>query len=317
MEIQGREKTDFASAIVGKTTKQLGDRTKDIDFEMTQRDINAKGLMSNHQRFAAERAKLRDSLSTELGLEGLNSVESINNALIANKRFGAASIGNQAWSLLGFAEAGADPLNKSKHDMSEDQRKRLESLLKLTEMTQESESQMNENSKKLRELEKELATINGAASPFSSGVSELAGFMKKGVAKLGKLTASKLPKIGIPTFGPTGFAQEGVIMGTLPNQAPEEKKPLGKPSEAFSQAAEQGSMDAARIILAAMGKDRTQQIAQEQLAVQEAKERLALLEPSVIQEAQALSVTVEPQVLLDLQVVQAAQGLLDLQEAPE
>jgi hypothetical protein len=59
-----------------------------------------------------------------------------------------------------------------------------------------------------------------------------------------------------------------------------------------------------------VAQDLQAQVLQDPQALQAAKERLAQLDPREVQAAQALQ-AVDPQVLLDLQVVLAAQGLLD------
>ena len=66
-----------------------------------------------------------------------------------------------------------------------------------------------------------------------------------------------------------------------------------------------------------MRQEQLDHLLQDPQAIQEAKDRLALLDPQVLQEAQAMSVTLDPQVLLDLQVVQASLGLLDPQGQQE
>jgi hypothetical protein len=66
-----------------------------------------------------------------------------------------------------------------------------------------------------------------------------------------------------------GMMREGEQLGDL-NQSVRDRldeKPLGKPSEGFAGAAEQGSMEAARIVLGAMGQNRTMEIQKAQLDV--------------------------------------------------
>jgi len=67
----------------------------------------------------------------------------------------------------------------------------------------------------------------------------------------------------------------------------------------------------------AVQQDQLDHLLQDPKVIQEAKDRLAQLDPQDLQEAQAMSVVLDPQVLLDLQVVQAAQGLLDPQGQQE
>lgn len=244
-------------------------RLRDIESQITQREANTGGLIGNQRMFGEERAKLAQSLANELGIADLTRAEDIKAALLAG-RTNSGQLGLGATDFVdpmaGFALGGI--AGKSQETtLSADQRKRLELLLELTKTTNEAEKAATENIRALELLQTERAAIDARLQEDSQQLLGKPTDPNDMFSLLLPSTRNRPPAFTMP-----GMAREGQQLGDL-NQSIRDKfdeKPGGTPATGFAPAAEKGTLEAARIILGAMGQNRTMEIQRQQLDAQKA-----------------------------------------------
>jgi hypothetical protein len=222
--------------------------------------------------FGDERANLARSLSEELGIADLTRADDIRAALLANRVNTPGIMDRLPPDAAAAVTAKFGQIETPATNLSEDQRKRLELLLELTQTTNQAEQKATENIRALEQLRNEAKALEERPSAMSSGMAGALGLMGGGP---GRVTAgmgnARIPgNVGLALVTEMrGMMREGEQLGDL-NQSVRDRldeKPLGKPSEGFAGAAEQGSMEAARIVLGAMGQNRTMEIQKAQLDV--------------------------------------------------
>jgi hypothetical protein len=274
--------TDIQQGAAELSSDAATKRLREIESQITQREANTGGLIGNQRMFGEERAKLAQSLANELGIADLTRAEDIKAALLAG-RVNSGKLGPGVADIFdpmaGFALGGIAG-KAQETTMSADQRKRLELLLELTKTTNEAEKAATENIRALELLQTERQAIDARLKEDSQQ------FLGKPTDQT-DMFSLLLPSTRNlrPAFTMPGMAQEGTQLGDL-NQSIRDKfdeKPSGTPSTGFAPAAEQGSMEAARIILGAMGNNRTMEIQKQQLDAQKA----------AVKEIQKLGVTMK------------------------
>jgi hypothetical protein len=261
----------FASQVGGMTSAEAARRAEEVAGMIGVRQGNAAGFAKDQERakaLAVEQARL---LEKELGVDNLGRSSLIKEALLRGKSY-EKSVDPFAGMGDAAGLAGGGMVNVTTRNLSDDQRKRLELLLQITEHASETEAKAAENVREMQTLQNEAAALAKKSSPLGVGLAGAAGLMGGGP---GRVTAgmgnARIPgNVGLALVTEMrGMMREGEQLGDL-NQSVRDRldeKPLGKPSEGFAGAAEQGSMEAARIVLGAMGQNRTMEIQKAQLDV--------------------------------------------------
>jgi hypothetical protein len=263
---------DMQRSAAGLSGDAAARRRREIELEISQREANVGGLVGNQRLFGDERANLARSLSEELGIADLTRADDIRAALLANRVNTPGIMDRLPPEAAAAVTAKFGQIETPVTNLSEDQRKRLELLLELTQTTNQAEQKATDNIRALEQLRNEAKAMEERPSAMSSGMSGALGLMGGGP---GRVTAgmgnARIPgNVGLALVTEMrGMMREGEQLGDL-NQSVRDRldeKPLGKPSEGFAGAAEQGSMEAARIVLGAMGQTRTMEIQKAQLDV--------------------------------------------------
>ena len=261
----------FASQVGGMTSTEAARRAEEVAGMIGVRQGNAAGFTKDQERAKALAAEQSRLLENELGVDNLGRSSLIKEALLRGKSY-EKSVDPLAGMGDAAGLAGGGMVNVTTRNLSDDQRKRLELLLQITEHANETEAKAAENLREMQTLQNEAAALAKKSSPLGAGLAGAAALMGGGP---GRVTAgmgnARIPgNVGLALVTEMrGMMREGEQLGDL-NQSVRDRldeKPLGNPSEGFAGAAEQGSMEAARIVLGAMGQNRTMEIQKAQLDV--------------------------------------------------
>jgi len=253
IEPTSQEITSRANELTGPDAAR---RMQELTPTISTREANDEILRANAQMLGAMTNRLRESLPSSLPAALLTSPNATRDLLTR-----------------GSVSADGAPLTE----------KETQSLLKLLQAQEETVKAIDSVTDNLRQLEQlhtERAAIESRLQEDSRQ------FLGKPTdqADMFSLLLPSTRNLR-PAFTMPGMAQEGTQLGDL-NQSIRDKfdeKPSGTPSTGFAPAAEQGSMEAARIILGAMGNNRTMEIQKQQLDAQKA----------AVKEIQKLGVTMK------------------------
>lgn len=246
-------------------------RLDNLQPEISTRQANDVGLRENATVLTNQAQALAKSLSQQLGAD-LSSSGATRQLLMGGKI-------NTAPTLMEKAMGAGDLVSR---DLTDKQQENLKELLQIQQESEKAIGAVTDNLRKIETLQTEREALSTKQSPLLSGmgrseatpgdsrvamgtISPLVTGMfakKAGIGGLGLDLATKMP----------GMAKEGQQLGDL-NQSVRDKfneKPGGRPSDGFAPSAEKGSLDAARIILGAMGQNRTQEMQKQQLDAQKA-----------------------------------------------
>lgn len=272
-------------------------RLDNLQPELSTRQANDVGLRENATVLTNQAQELAKTLSQSLGID-LSSAEATRKALMGGTVNTAPTISEKADKLLGTLSPASLDVNGAPlpdlmtRKLTDEQQNNLKELLSIQQESEKAIGAVTANLRQIETLQTEREALSTKQSPLLSGMGSLPtssgsqSIMQAGssplvegsrrpmrvfnrlfadtanIGSLGGDLATKMP----------GMAKEGQQLGDL-NQSVRDKfneKPGGRPSDGFAPSAEKGSLDAARIILGAMGQNRTQEMQKQQLDAQKA-----------------------------------------------
>lgn len=277
LKVRAPSVEELQQGVKGIEGEQAAKRAEKNQVELGQRQINQKLLVENAATLNAQREKLSDALSKELGMN-LGGEDDILKVMREGK-FNAAhsDFGGQVFDFF-------DPTSKmiprkgipdiDKKDITQDQQARLKELLQLTRELNKENDKATDNALAIERLKVENEILSKKKQGVALGADLFA--QQKGIlggldmanAKLPAAIGNKLAIQARPMM-PEGWVANDLNASLRERQEREDK--LLRQRTGFAGAAEKGSLEAARIFLNAMAQNT------EQEALKEAKKQTAEL----------------------------------------
>lgn len=281
LKVRAPSVEELQQGVKGIEGEQAAKRAEKNQVELGQRQINQKLLGENAATLNAQREKLSDALSKELGMNLGGEADILK--VMREGKFNQVH-GQTGWT--DFLLARNDVLDRAKRnmgikvpdidkvDMSDDQQARLKELLQLTRELNKENDKATDNALAIERLKVENEILSKKKQGVALGADLFA--QQKGILGGLDMANAKLPgalgnKLAIQAkpMMPEGWVANDLNASLRERQEREDK--LLRQRTGFAGAAEKGSLEAARIFLNAMAHST------EQEALKEAKKQTAEL----------------------------------------